>query len=105
VIGYITGAAGEDGFRGLSGRWSRQNLLRYDQQAEPFGSVLFERVDTGASVRLLATPEAVPAEGPNIGPLLAEALRATQPHPEFQQAWARRVASVIQAGPAMFQTI
>jgi hypothetical protein len=105
VIGYVTGAAGEDGFRGLSGRWSRQNLLRYAPKDEPFGSVLFERLDNGRSVRLLATPEVLAADGPNIGPLLAEALRATQAHPEFQQAWAHKVSAVLKAGPDMFRVV
>lgn len=35
IVGYITGAAGADGFRGLAGRFARAGLLRYEPEAQP----------------------------------------------------------------------
>jgi hypothetical protein len=104
VIGYITGAARDDGFRGLGGRFSRQNLLHFAPDDRPFGSVLFERTDTGASVRLAGKP--AKAGGAELGPLLKQALeQAPKPSPEFQQAWAERVNAVLKAGDSLFEVI
>jgi len=102
VIGFITGAAREDGFRGIAGRWSRQNLLLFAPEQRPFGSVLFERLDSGASVRLQTIPEK-PGSGPEIAPLLKAAMEAAPAASrEFQQAWLARVRAVIEAGPRQF---
>lgn len=105
VIGFITGAAREDGFRGLAGRFSRQNLLAYAPEQRPFGSVLFERLDTGASVRLQAYPERAKVEG-DIGPAMKAALEhAPAPHADMQQQWFERVRAVVRAGPALFERV
>ncbi|MBK8207040.1 MAG: hypothetical protein IPK87_09655 [Planctomycetes bacterium] len=106
VIGFVTGAARDDGFRGLAGRWSRQNLLLFAPDQRPFGSVLFERLDNGASVRLVALAEKAGTAGEDVGPLLRSALENThEPLPRFQQAWMDRVQSVLTAGPRMFQRV
>ncbi len=103
VIGFITGAARDDGFRGLAGRWSRQNLLQFDPEARHYGSVRFERVETGAAVKLLARPvKANPAVA--VGPLLQSALK-NGPSPDFHHAWLEGVRAVLAAGPAMFEQV
>lgn len=105
VIGFITGAAREDGFRGLAGRFSRQNLLLYAPEDRPFGSVLFERLDSGKNVRLQAYPERARVDG-DIGPAMKAALEhAPAPHAEMQRQWFERVRAVVRAGPELFERV
>lgn len=102
VIGFITGAARDDGFRGIAGQWSRQNLLLYDEAARPFGSVLFERLDTGASVRLAA--KSLPPSG--VAALIQPALAAAPtPDEPFQAAWKAGVEAVLNAGRELFDQV
>ncbi len=103
VAAYITGAAGDDGFRGLAGRFSRQHLLNYDAKLEPYGSIWFQRLDTGAKLGLLPLPERIQG-----GAGIAKALKpALEGDPEqaavFQQAWQQRIESVLQLGEQLFQ--
>ncbi len=94
VIGYITGAAGQTGFRGIDGRFARNNLLEFDPRALPFGSVTFTRTDNSAAVRVLAFPERLPAE-PEMPVALRKSLAGdAQALPGFRAAWARRFAAV-----------
>jgi hypothetical protein len=105
VIGYLTGAARDDGFGGLAGRWSRRNLLRFDPESRPFGSVLFERIDTEASVRLLARPERL-SQGADISKLMKVALQhAPEPNAALQQAWYERVKAAMAAGQNLFDSV
>ena len=95
IIGYVTGAAGVTGFKGIAGRFNRQNLLHFDANATPFGSVTFTRVDTGASVRITAFGERIPGE-PDMAPNMRAALAGDAAAAKrFQASWARRVKAVI----------
>ena len=58
VAGLVTGAAGNGGFKGLAGRYTRRELLTY---AVPMrGEMRFTRMDTDQSVEVSHHPEAVP---------------------------------------------
>jgi hypothetical protein len=95
VLGLITGAASEGGFKGLGGQHVRRNLLKFgvDIAAE----ARFTRLDSGASVMVDYHPEAVPPS-PDLPPLMArvvggvadEAERAT-----FGQLWQARVRRIL----------
>lgn len=50
VASFITGAKEEDGFKGLNGKFARNNLLSYD--ADIKGEMRFTRVDTNESVEI-----------------------------------------------------
>ena len=105
VIGYITGAAGVDGFRGLSGHHVRQNLLTYDPAAEPFGSVEFTRTDTGRSVKVLALSEKLPRTpgiSENLGPCLEGDQAAGK---RFRTAWAERVELILERAPEFIEVV
>jgi len=96
VIGYITGAAGVTGFKGIAGRFNRQNLLNFEAAQQPFGSVTFKRLDTGAAVRVLAFGERIAPE-PEMpaamrGALAGDATASVR----FKEAWARRVHDVVE---------
>lgn len=58
VLCLITGAAEDDGFKGLLGRFDRRGLLAFN--APIAGQVRLTRVDTGASVELEYHPDAMP---------------------------------------------
>lgn len=96
VIGYITGAAGITGFKGIAGRFNRQNLLQFDATQQPFGSVTFKRLDNGHAVRVLAFGERIAPE-PEMPSAMRGALAGdTTLAARFQQAWARRVRDVVE---------
>lgn len=98
VIGYITGAARDDGFRGLMGNWSRKDLLKFDAQATPFGSVKFRRLDTGAELTVTAMAEKLPKVD-GIGNNLKPALEGdSAAHDTFKSAWLQAVKNVISTG-------
>ncbi|MHC4839339.1 MAG: FmdE family protein [Planctomycetota bacterium] len=98
VIGYIIGAARDDGFRGLMGNWPRKDLLKFDPEATPFGSVTFKRTDTGSTVTITALAEKLP-KVPEISTNLKSALEGdSTAHATFQTAWTQAVKNVFNAG-------
>jgi hypothetical protein len=58
VVGLVTGAAGEGGFKGLAGRFTRQGLLRFGAPID--GEIRVTRLDTGQSVVLAHHLQVVP---------------------------------------------
>lgn len=95
VLGMVTGAAGEGGFAGLGGRYSRRGLLRYGL-ALP-AEVRLTRLDSGAAVLLDYHPERVPA-APAQAELMPRVLAGTATPEErarFAQLWQARVQSIL----------
>lgn len=95
VMGLVTGAAGEEGFKGLNGQQARCGLLRFgvDMPAE----VRLSRVDTGASVLLDYRPQVVPPD-PGLPPLMARLVGGTaEPaeRAEFARVWRDRVRRIL----------
>lgn len=60
VAGYLTGAAGNGGFAGLAGRFSRRQRLQFGQPLAS-GLLRFRRLDTGDTVEVGADPR-LPAD-------------------------------------------
>lgn len=58
VAGLVTGAANEGGFKGLGGRYARQNLLRFGVPMN--GEIRYTRLDNGQAVELEHRPQVVP---------------------------------------------
>ena len=95
VIGFITGANGVGGFKGIQGHFSRNNLLDFDTQTQ--AEVTLTRVDTQESVRLSYDPSSVPAD-PMMQPLMAKSLqkRASKDETQkFAMLWQQRVESIL----------
>lgn len=95
VLGLITGAAGEGGFKGLGGRYARRNLLVYGVNMP--AEVRLTRLDTGSSVLLDYHPEMVPPS-PEMQPAMVsvmsgEADAATRE--TFGRLWQERVRSIL----------
>lgn len=57
VAGLVTGAANNGGFKGLGGRFARNDLLSFGVPMT--GEIRFTRLDTGDSVELVHRPQAV----------------------------------------------
>lgn len=95
VLGLITGAAGEGGFKGLGGRHARRNLLAFGVDIDAEARI--SRLDTGAAVLLDYRPEAVPPS-PAMPPLMARVVGgvadATE-RAEFARLWQDRVRRIL----------
>jgi len=95
VLGLITGAAGEGGFKGLGARFVRRNLMYYgvDLAAE----VRISRLDTATSVLLDYHPEAVPAspEMQSLLPRVVSGQADAGERSEFARLWQDRVRRIL----------
>ena len=96
VVGLITGAAGIGGFKGIAGRFSRRDLLLFDDPDQP-GEIAFMRRDSGKRFELTLHLEQVPPD-PRTGPLL-QRLLAGERDPavarEFSDLWQDRVRRIV----------
>jgi len=95
VISYIVGASGKNGFKGIQGNFSRDNLVAYNQPID--GEVRLTRLDTDESVTLSYDPSIIPAD-PMMQPLMAKALQGTaspQEKKRFGELWQERVAKIL----------
>ncbi len=95
VAGLITGAAGEGGFKGLGGQFSRRNLLSFGAQIN--GEIRFSRVDTGSSVDVEYYAQRVPPL-PAMGDVFAR-MQGGQATAEdkkaFGRLWQERVQRIL----------
>lgn len=95
VIGLLTGAAGEGGFQGLAGQFSRRNLLAFASGS--IDDIRFSRLDSGARVAVTYHPENVPMP-PEAWPLMSSMLagRASDAErTEFARLWQMRVKRIL----------
>lgn len=95
VLGLVTGAAGEGGFKGLGGRHVRRDLLAYGVDLP--GEVRFTRLDTGASVLVDYHPEKV-SPSTDLPPLMARVVGGTAEEGEreaFARLWQDRVRRIL----------
>lgn len=95
VAGLITGAAGDGGFRGLGGRYSRRNLLLFGIGSG--AELRFTRLDTGEAVAVSYHPELVPAP-PDLQALMQKLLSgeaSAAEKTEFGRLWQMRVKRIL----------
>ncbi|MEO5366870.1 MAG: hypothetical protein H7831_11075 [Magnetococcus sp. WYHC-3] len=100
VFTLLTGAAGSEGFKGLAGQMARDNLLIFAPgSAVPGkGGFLFQRLSTGAAVRLGYAPGAIPA-APTLGADMQQVLSGqadAATRRRFTQAWHQRVLDILE---------
>ncbi|MCF6201364.1 MAG: FmdE family protein [Hydrogenimonas sp.] len=94
-IGLITGAANEGGFKGLGGRFLRNNRLTYGNDIE--GEVMLRRVDNGDSVNLSYNPSVVPGNAEQ-QVLMQKIMQGTATEEErlrFGELWQERVKKIL----------
>lgn len=95
VVGLLTGAAGDGGFKGLGGRFDRRDLLAFEAD-QPL-DLRFTRVDTGAAVEAAVALRQVPAD-PAMAPLMQRCVAGTasaEEAREFRALWQDRVRRVL----------
>jgi hypothetical protein len=95
VATLITGAAGDGGFKGLGGQYSRRNLLLFGVSG--ITGLAFTRVDTNVTVDCVLRLNFVPAD-PRMGQLLPTILQGHASPDEtrlFGQLWQDRVRRIL----------
>lgn len=103
VMTYLTGAAPVTGFKGLGHRFKRKDLLRYAPSSSKLsGSVFtFERLDTGAKVRIRFMPALVPfpeEKSRQLGGLLEKVVWEAATEEDlrrFQDLWMEKIRMML----------
>jgi hypothetical protein len=103
VFTLLTGAAADNGFHGLGGRFVRHGLLRFEA-GDPTGAMRFrfERVSNGESVTLTYDPNMippVPSMGQDLGAIL-QGYGDDEVVERFRNAWRDRVERILADGGA-----
>jgi formylmethanofuran dehydrogenase subunit E len=94
VVSHITGATDKSGFKGLQGKFARHSLMFYN--ADINASARFTRIDTGKSVDVFYSHNAIPAD-PNMMPLMQKIMQGlAQPQEleRFGALWQKRVEDI-----------
>lgn len=97
VIGYITGAGGMGGFKGIGGKFARNDRLHYGVDFD--GDVRLTRMENGATVTLRYDPSGIPGD-PQMKPLMQKALQGQADAEElatFQSLWQGRTEAILTA--------
>lgn len=96
VLTLLTGAAADNGFHGIQGRYRRMGLLSFASQREG-EAICFKRLDTGASVAVELDVSLVPGDPAQSGRLAAilqnradDTVRSA-----FAEAWQARVRRLL----------
>lgn len=102
IVTLITGAAGENGFKGLGGgRYNRQNLLSFNETEEAekdaVCTVIFERMDNNKKIEISYSNYMLPAN-PRMGDLMPLAVMGNGTEAEikeFGELWHERVKTIL----------
>lgn len=97
VITLITGASGVTGFKGLGGRYGRNNKLFFDAENMEFNAFIFQREDNKKTVKVTYDPQALPGDE-RMGDLIGLVLqgRATNEQKElFHSLWQGNVKRIL----------
>ncbi len=100
VLTLITGAAADNGFKGLAGKEVRKGLLAFDGSGEPPARCSFRRNDTGQSVTLEYRPNAMP-NPPELDALMPLILRDEADEAQtaqFRRLWRSRIDWLLEDG-------
>lgn len=105
VISFITAAAGDTGFKGMKGKFSRYNLLTYENDNsstdEMLAEAIFERMDTGEKVSVTYNANAIPSN-PEMGklmPLIISGKASKEEIVKFGDLWQERVRILLLETP------
>lgn len=95
VVGMTTGAAADNGFKGLSGAFDRRNKMFFEVEMQT--EIRFTRLDTRVSVVTSVDMHPVPA-APGLMKLMSRYLNGTigeAEKSEFRQLWQARVRTLL----------
>ncbi len=96
VLTLLTGAAADNGFQGMRGRFKRQGLLSFAQRREG-EAIIFKRLDNNARVAVtldVSWVPADPAQGERLMAILQDCADASQ-QAAFADAWQDRVRRLL----------
>lgn len=97
VLTLVTGAAADNGFKGIGGRFARNHLLDYMAIDDSPEAVVFLRNDTGTRIIVELNTGPVPVE-PSLPELIGPAMQGTATAgqlAEFRRAWQARVQRLL----------
>jgi hypothetical protein len=95
VVGLLTGAAADGGFKGIGGAFDRRDKLFFAADIAP--EIRFTRLDTGQAVAAAVNMQPVPA-APRIWDLLPKCRNgnaSAAETAEFRQLWQQRVSTLL----------
>lgn len=95
VASFITGAKEEDGFKGLNGKFARNNLLKYEAPIK--GEMRFTRVDNNQSVEVSYDLSNVVLSGFDAS-LMQKGMQGIASKDEletFGKSWQKRVSEIL----------
>jgi len=95
VVAQITGATVKSGFKGLNGKFARDNLMFFNSNIK--SNARFTRADSGKSVDVYYNPNIVEAN-PKIGELMPKILSGDaklSEKKEFGKLWQARVKRIL----------
>ena len=95
VISFIIGASDESGFKGIQGKFSRDNLVFFDVEMPT--EVKLTRLDTEESVHLSYNPSSIQPDE-KMMPLLGKSLKGLASNKEqetFKKLWQERVKKIL----------
>ncbi len=96
VLTFITGAAAENGFGGLAGRYRRRGLLRFHPDELQPWTFFFSRMDSLDSIRVKVDMSPVPPD-PEMGAEMQKVLGDPgASRTAFQTSWAARVRKLFE---------
>ncbi len=96
VISYIVGANDESGFKGIGGKFGRNDLVRYGESGLA-GDIQLERIDTGDTVTLSSDTSVVPGSA-EMMPLMQKSMQgiaSTEEQEKFKFLWQERVKTML----------
>jgi hypothetical protein len=96
VLTLLTGAAADNGFQGIQGRFRRKGLLSFADHREG-EAIIFKRLDTGAAVAVELDVSLVPgdpAQGGRLMAILQDRADVSQ-REAFADAWQARVRRLL----------
>ncbi len=94
VITQITGATEDSGFKGLNGKFARNNLMHFN--ADIKGDVEFKRLDTDKTVTVSYDPSSV-LGNPKMQELMGKLMQGVanpEEKKEFGELWQKRVEAI-----------
>lgn len=108
VISLITGAAGVTGFKGLGGRWGRDNKLFFDSKDVQFNIFIFQRLDTGKAVKATYNPQALSGDMRmnDLMPLVLRGMASKEQKELFFSLWQGNVEKILledERHPGLFE--
>ena len=97
VISLITGAAGSTGFKGLGGRWGRNDRLFFDSKDPQFNTFIFQREDNGRTVKVTYDPQALPGDPRmnEVAPLVLGGAASKEQKELFFSLWQGNVRKIL----------